>query len=62
MPESTERASPSYADEIRKLAEASSQNSREIGSSLGEIIENIREATETSDQTLTTFTKTVSES
>jgi methyl-accepting chemotaxis protein len=49
------------SDEIRKLAEASSQNSREIGSSLGEIIENIREATETSDQTLTTFTRTVSE-
>lgn len=49
------------SDEIRKLAEASSQNSREIGTSLNEIIENIREATESSDVTLTTFTKTVSE-
>ncbi|MDC7233008.1 MAG: methyl-accepting chemotaxis protein [Spirochaetales bacterium] len=49
------------SDEIRKLAEASSQNSREIGSSLNEIIENIRAATESSDVTLSTFTKTVSE-
>ncbi len=49
------------SDEIRKLAEASSLNSREIGSSLNEIIENIREATESSDVTLSTFTKTVSE-
>jgi methyl-accepting chemotaxis protein len=49
------------SDEIRKLAEASSQNSREIGSSLNEIIENIRGATESSDITLTTFQKTVAE-
>lgn len=49
------------SDEIRKLAEASSQNSREIGSSLNEIIENIRGATESSDITLTTFKKTVGE-
>ncbi|MDC7241929.1 MAG: methyl-accepting chemotaxis protein [Spirochaetales bacterium] len=49
------------SDEIRKLAEASSLNSREIGTSLNEIIENIREATEASDTTLSTFKKTVSE-
>ena len=49
------------SDEIRKLAEASSMNSREIGSSLNEIIENIREATLSSDTTLTTFTQTVKE-
>ncbi len=47
------------SDEIRKLAEASSMNSREIGSSLNEIIENIREATLSSDVTLNTFTQTV---
>ncbi len=49
------------SDEIRKLAEASSMNSREIGSSLNEIIENIREATLSSDTTLNTFTQTVKE-
>jgi methyl-accepting chemotaxis protein len=49
------------SDEIRKLAEASSQNSREIGASLNEIIENIREATESSDTTLGTFSQTVKE-
>ncbi len=49
------------SDEIRKLAEASSQNSREIGSSLNEIIENIRGATDSSSVTMKTFTKTVSE-
>ena len=49
------------SDEIRKLAEASSQNSREIGTSLTEIIQNIKEATDSSDVTLTTFSKTVNE-
>ena len=49
------------ADEIRKLAEASSQNSREIGSSLGEIIGNIKEASESSEQTLATFSNAISE-
>jgi len=49
------------SDEIRKLAEASSQNSREIGSSLNEIIENIRGATDSSTVTMSTFSKTVSE-
>jgi len=49
------------SDEIRKLAEASSQNSREIGTSLNEIIENIRGATDSSSVTMKTFTKTVAE-
>jgi methyl-accepting chemotaxis protein len=49
------------ADEIRKLAEASSMNSREIGTSLKEIIDNIREATESSEVTLVTFSHTVKE-
>ncbi|OQY35647.1 MAG: hypothetical protein B6241_00195 [Spirochaetaceae bacterium 4572_59] len=49
------------SDEIRKLAEASSQNSREIGTSLNEIIENIKEATDSSDTTLVTFSHTVKE-
>jgi len=49
------------SDEIRKLAEASSQNSREIGASLNEIIENIRNATSSSETTLTTFSTTVQE-
>jgi methyl-accepting chemotaxis protein len=49
------------SDEIRKLAEASSQNSREIGTSLNEIIQNIREATDSSEVTMTTFSRTVNE-
>jgi methyl-accepting chemotaxis protein len=49
------------SDEIRKLAEASSQNSREIGTSLTEIIQNIKEATDSSDVTMSTFSKSVSE-
>lgn len=45
------------SDEIRKLAEASSLNSREIGVFLTEIIENILLAGSSCETTLLTFTK-----
>ncbi|MBN2628759.1 MAG: hypothetical protein JXA95_19000 [Spirochaetales bacterium] len=49
------------ADEIRKLAEASAESSREIGTSLNEIISSIQHASSTSDQTTKTFRETVTE-
>ncbi len=47
------------SDEIRKLAEASSQNSHEVGTSLKVIIENIRNASSSSETTLNTFSQIV---
>ncbi|MBF9018416.1 MULTISPECIES: methyl-accepting chemotaxis protein [unclassified Oceanispirochaeta] len=49
------------SDEIRKLAEASSLNSREIGVFLTEIIENILLAGSSCETTLLTFTKSEKE-
>ncbi|MDC7220106.1 MAG: methyl-accepting chemotaxis protein [Spirochaetales bacterium] len=49
------------ADEIRKLAEASSESSRDINISLNDIINNIQDASSSSDITTETFTKTLTE-
>ncbi|MDC7222579.1 MAG: methyl-accepting chemotaxis protein [Spirochaetales bacterium] len=49
------------ADEIRKLAEASGESSREIGTSLNEIITAIQNASASSEVTTRTFTDTVRE-
>jgi len=47
------------SDEIRKLAEASTKNSQEIGVSLSEIISNIQNASSSSKTTEKTFSQTV---
>lgn len=44
------------ADEIRKLAESSTKNSKEVGFSLKEILDSIKDATSSSKTTLQTFT------
>ena len=47
------------SSEIRKLAEASSRSSKEIGLSLNEIIENILQANSSSDTTKDSFSKII---